>query len=267
MNHWSEINGSIRSPERCENGTSWWYSSVREIAPSPMQLRDDRFTRLQHGHPSEPLGCRVCDQSVLADHADPRQPVAIADLEVVRVVPGGDLQRPCPEVGLHVVVGDDLQAPPDERKRRVMADEGGVTLVPGVHGDGRVRQHRLGAHGRDRDGALARFERVVDVVERVDLRPILDLEVRHGRTAARIPVDHVPVAVDVALLVQGDEHAQHGVGICRVEREPLVVVVSGRAEPLELVDDLAAVLLAPLPDPPLELLASEALACQPLIAE
>ena len=24
MNHCSEISGSIRAPERCENGTVWW---------------------------------------------------------------------------------------------------------------------------------------------------------------------------------------------------------------------------------------------------
>ena len=34
MNHWSEISGSIRSPERCEYGTSWRYCSVRAIRPS-----------------------------------------------------------------------------------------------------------------------------------------------------------------------------------------------------------------------------------------
>ena len=34
MNHWSEISGSIRSPVRCENGTSWRYCWVRAIRPS-----------------------------------------------------------------------------------------------------------------------------------------------------------------------------------------------------------------------------------------
>ena len=34
MNHCSEISGSIRSPERCENGTLCVYGSVREIRPS-----------------------------------------------------------------------------------------------------------------------------------------------------------------------------------------------------------------------------------------
>ena len=34
MNHWSEISGSIRSPERCEYGTSWRYCSVPAIRPS-----------------------------------------------------------------------------------------------------------------------------------------------------------------------------------------------------------------------------------------
>ena len=34
QNHWSEISGSIRRPERCECGTSCTYGWVPEIAPS-----------------------------------------------------------------------------------------------------------------------------------------------------------------------------------------------------------------------------------------
>jgi hypothetical protein len=34
QNHCSEISGSIRSPERCENGTLWMYGSVLAIRPS-----------------------------------------------------------------------------------------------------------------------------------------------------------------------------------------------------------------------------------------
>jgi hypothetical protein len=31
QNHWSEISGSIRMPERCEWGTSWEYGLVPEM--------------------------------------------------------------------------------------------------------------------------------------------------------------------------------------------------------------------------------------------
>ena len=81
-----------------------------------------------------------------------------------------------------------------------------VALVVGMHGDRDVGQHRLGADGRDRDRAAARCERVVDVIERVGDLAVLDLQVGDRRAAARIPVDQVPVAVDVALVVERDEH-------------------------------------------------------------
>ena len=75
-----------------------------------------------------------------------------------------------------------------------------------------------------------------------------DLEVGDRRARARIPVDHVVVAVDQALLVERDEDPVDGLDVALVEGEALALVVAGGAEALVLLDDLAAVLLAPLPD-------------------
>ena len=231
------------------------------------QLGDNRIACLRHGQPDEPLRRRVGDPAVLADHADPFEPVPIPDLEVIRVVARRDLQRTGAEVGPDVLVGDDLQPPPDQRQDRVLADQPTVAIVVRMDRDRGVREHRLGAHGRDRDRARARAERVVDVVERVDDRLVLDLEVRHRRPTARIPVDHVPVAIDVALLVQGDEYAQDGVRVRRVEGEPLVLVIARRPQAHELGDDLTAVLLPPLPDAALERLAPELLTGETLVPQ
>src|SRR5262245_36123951 len=68
------------------------------------------------------------------------------------------------------------------------------------------------------------------------------------------------VSVEVALRVESDEDREHGRGVGVVHREALAGVVEGAAEPLELADDAAAVLLPPLPDPAHELLAPELLA-------
>src|SRR5207237_391694 len=70
---------------------------------------------------------------------------------------------------------------------------------------------------------------------------------------------------DVALLVQSDELVHDGARVLVVEREALLLVVAGGAKPLELLDDRAAVLLAPAPDAPLESLAAELLATRPLL--
>ena len=119
--------------------------------------------------------------------------------------PGRDLQRAGAEVGLDVLVGDDRQLAPDERQRHRRADEVAVALVVGMHRHGDVGQHRLGAHGGDHELARPVGQRVGDVEQRVGDLAVLDLEVADRRARARVPVDHVVVAVDPALVVQVDE--------------------------------------------------------------
>jgi hypothetical protein len=193
--------------------------------------------------------------------------VGAADLEVVRIVARGDLERARPELRLDVRVGDDPEAAADERQDRRLPHEPAVAIVIGMHGDGGVGQHGLRAHRGHGHRAVPALERVVDPVERVGDLALLHLEVGDRRAGARVPVDHAVVAVDQALLVEGDEDAGDRVGIARIEREPLVGVVAGRAEALELLPDGRAVLLAPLPDALDERLAAERLALDPLRAQ
>ena len=233
--------------------------------PLLAQLGDDRSLSLRGREPAEALGHIADDPPVLADHTQLGQAMSEPDLEVVGIVTGRDLQRAGAELGLDVVVGDDRQLAADQRQDRGLADQPAVAWVVRIDRDRDVGEHRLGPDGCDRDRALARRERIVDVVERVGhIVAILDLEVRDRGPGPRVPVDDVPVSVDVALLIQGDKHPQHSVGVLLVEREALVLVVAGGAEALELADDLAAVLGTPLPDSPLELLPPECLTARAL---
>ena len=221
---------------------------------------DDRHAGLVHGQAGELAG-GLGHAAVLADDGDLLQPVPPADLEVVGIVAGRDLQAAGAEVGLHVVVGDDRQAPPDEREHHLAPDEVAVAIVVRVHRDRRVGQHRLRPHRGDHHLAAAVGQRVGDRVQRVDdALAVLDLEVGDRRAQARVPVDHVGVAVDEALLVEVDEDLQDRADVALVHREALVVVVELRAEALELLDDLAAELLAPAPHGLAERLAAELLA-------
>ena len=68
MNHWSEISGSIRSPERCEYGTSWRYCSVRAIRPSSRSASTTASRASSAVMPSNSPGRRG-HAPVLADHA------------------------------------------------------------------------------------------------------------------------------------------------------------------------------------------------------
>ncbi len=231
------------------------------------QLGHDRPLGLGGGHALKALGGLGGDAAVLADDRRLRQPVLAPDLEVVGVVRRGDLQRAGAEVRPDVLVGDDLQLAPHEGQDRLLADEPAVALVLGMDGDGGVGEHRLGPHGGDGDRPRPRRQRVVDVVQRVPDLALLDLQVGDRRAGPWIPVDHVAVAVDVALLVERHEHPKHGPDVVIVQGEALGVVVRRGAQALELLDDRAAVLRAPLPHAVHERLAPELTAAAPLAHE
>ena len=267
QNHCSEISGSIRRPERCECGTSCSYGSSPEIAPSVRSAATTAVRASSTSRPANRSPAAVRHPAVLADHRDLLEPVPAADLEVVRVVPRGDLQAARPELGVDVLVGDHRQAAPDQRQDHRAPDELCIALVARVDGDGRVGQHRLRPDGGDGHRPAAVGERVVDRVERVGQRALLDLEVGDRRAQPGIPVDHVVVAIDVAPAVQLDEHVSDGACVGLVHREALVRVVRRRPEALELLDDLRAVLLAPLPDALHELLASQLEPRRPLLGK
>ncbi len=90
----------------------------RRAGPRPPRSRASAAVE-----PGEPLPRLVVHAPVLADHHDLVEAVGAADLEVVRVVTGGDLQRPRAELGVDVLIGDDRQAATDERQDAVPADE------------------------------------------------------------------------------------------------------------------------------------------------
>jgi hypothetical protein len=228
---------------------------------------DDRLLGLGDGHPGETLPGLLGETTVGTDRDDLLEPVFAADLEVVGVVPGGDLQRPSAELGVDVLVGNNRQAAADQRQDAVLADQVAVALVGRIHGDGGVGEHRLRAHRGDGQDAVGALDRVVDRVEGVLDLAVLDLEVGDRRVRARIPVDHVVVAIDVALVEELLEDAVDGLDVAVVQGEALALVVAGGAEPLVLLDDPRAVLLTPLPDPLDELLAAEVVTRNPFGAQ
>ena len=89
------------------------------------------------------------ERALLIEHADLRQVVAAADLEVVEVVRRGDLHRARALFGIGIFVGDDRNPAPDQRQDHVLADQMRVALVVRMHGDRGVAEHRLRPRGRD----------------------------------------------------------------------------------------------------------------------
>ena len=228
---------------------------------------DDRLAGLLDHQPGEPLPRRLAHAAVLPDHDDLVEGVGPADLEVVRVVTRRDLQRPGSELGIDMIVGDDLQTAADQRQDAVPADQVAVPVVVWVDGDRSVGQHRLGPDGGDGEDALGVVDRVVDLVERVLHLAVLHLEVRDRGPGTGVPVDDVVVAVDQALLVERREDAIDGSDVPLVEREALALVVAGGPQALVLLDDLRAVLLLPAPDALDERVATDVVSRDPLVAE
>ena len=221
------------------------------------------------------------DHAVLVKDGQAGQAVTAADLEVVRVMGGGHLDRAGAERGVDVVVGDDRDAPAGQRQLHGPADQVGVALVVGVHRDGGVAEHRLGPGGGDDDrvvfpfrppggvwgGRAPRDSTVADGDELAFVVAVLDLDVAQCGQAARAPVDDPFGPVDQVVVEEPLEDRLHGPGQALVHREPLAGPVHAIAEPAHLTEDLAAGLRLPLPDPLDEGLAAQVVAAEAFLGE
>ncbi len=220
----------------------------QRVAHPPARLVDGEAGKLARD---------VCHAPVVADRRELGQAVAAADLEVVRIVPGGDLERAGAEVHLHVLIGDDRHLAVDERHDGGAPDQVRIALVVGVHRDGGVGQDRLGPHRGDHQVLVARLDPVAHLEQGVDGVLVAHLEVGDRGRARRAPVDQAVVAVDVALAVQAHEHLEHGAHVALVHGEALVLVVERASQPFELLDDRGSGRRPPLPHALDEALAAE----------
>src|SRR5205814_10304305 len=114
-----------------------------------------------------------------------------ADLEVVGVVAGGDLEGAGAELGVDLLVGDYLEATADQGQEAVVTNQVAVAVVLGIDRNRRVGKHRLGPNGGDGEDAVRALDRVVDQVQLLAHLAVLDLEIGDRRARPRIPVDDV----------------------------------------------------------------------------
>ncbi len=199
------------------------------------------------------------DEPVRADARELGQVVVAADLEIERVVAGRDLQRARAELHLDAHVRDHRHPAFDPRNDHLAADEVPVSLVVGMDGHGDIGRDGCRPHRCDRDEAVATDERVPDRRQRVVDVDMCQLEIRQRGLVGRAPVDDAVRPVDPASAIQVDEEPHHGADVRVVHREARAAVVERGAHPPELDEDLAAVLVQPLPDAFLEALAAELL--------
>ena len=84
--------------------------------------------------------------------------MSLADVPIIRIVGGGDLEKSGGELGHRIVrvaghhdvlVGDDGDKTIHDRQAHLLADEVYSARVLGIHGHGGVAEHGLGARGGD----------------------------------------------------------------------------------------------------------------------
>ncbi len=224
--------------------------------PQLLKVGHDLFAAGEAVEPLVLAGRLVHDSHVVHD-LEQVEAVAAADLVVVAIVGRGDLEGAGAEIHLHVVIVDHRDDPAGQRQADADAGQVAVALVVGMDRDAGIAEHGLRAGGGHHDIPGAVGVRVADMVELALLVLVLDLVIGQGGMAARAPVDDIVALVDQAFLVQADEDLAYRRRQPLVHREPLALPVAGGAEPLQLVDDRSALVLAPPPDPVDEGLAAE----------
>ena len=200
----------------------------------------------------------LIQRAVVGQNVDNGQVVLHAQLVVVQVVRRRHFQRPGTEVDRNVFVKNHRYFAAQQRYAYRPARQVGKPRVVGVHGHGHVGHNRFGPRrGHGQKLALLPHDGVVEVVH-LGLH-VLGNHLLIGNSGATfgVPVHHAHAPVNQALIIQVDEHAEHGIGQVGLHGEAGAVPVAGRAELLELLQNNAAVLVFPGKSVGEELLAGE----------
>ena len=137
--HCTVSSGSIGTPERSPCGTWCVCGSIRSSSPSRSSSATIADRASARSRPSRPrrkagsatpvdrrdgvrdLGERHPRRAV--EHRWHRQAMALADAEIVEVVRGRDLDRAGALLRIGIRVGNDRDAPPDQRQDRLPPDQ------------------------------------------------------------------------------------------------------------------------------------------------
>ena len=237
-----------------------------------VKFLDNLRSRLISVHAAE-LAAVLVDGGVVVHDVDLGQVMALSDLEVVGVVGGRDLDDAGTEFPVDILVGDDRDLSVHERKPHIAADQVFIAVIFGMNGDGRITQHGLGTGGGKLkecglgDLSVLLDQGILDVPEMARLLLVLHFRVGNRGVAHRAPVDDPASLVDPPFLMHLDEDFRDGFVATLIHCEALAVPVAGRTQLFELVDDPAAVLLAPVPAVLEEFLAAQVLLADALLLE
>ena len=178
--------------------------------------------------------------------------VPLADGVVVEVVRGGDFDAAGTEVHFDVFVSDDGDNALSQRDVHHFAEQVAVAFVVGMHCQRTVSKDGFRAGGGDVHvlavQSLSGDEGVTDVIHVAVFFTVFDFEVGDGGFQHRVPVHQALAAIDEAVFVQADEEGAHRAREVVVHGEAFARPVERGAEAAQLLHDLSAGLVFPLPD-------------------
>ena len=168
--------------------------------PLLLEIRHDGFSRLVALHACV-LAALFIDGGVVVHDVDLRQVMALAHLEVVRVMRRRDLHRACTELFIYIVIRHDGDLSVYQRQDHIFPNDVLVSLIIRVYRDGSIAQHRLRTCGRDLKETVCPHDGILDMPEVSVLILVLHLGVRQGCLTLRAPVDDAGAFINVSLLI------------------------------------------------------------------
>ena len=191
--------------------------------------------------------CCLAECAVGVEDVYGLQVVGLAQVVVVHVVGGSNLQTACTELYLDIAVLDNGNNAAHQGYRHLVAFEPLVLGVLGVDAHGGIAHDGLGTCGGhhgivsallvlmqylaltscgDYGVGVGICHIVAQVVEVALLLAVDNLYVGKGCLCLGVPVYHAQTAVDESLLVQVAEHLQHALAACLVHGEGGAVPVA-----------------------------------------
>ena len=129
------------------------------------------------------------DRGVIVHDVDLRQVMALAYLEVIRVVSRCDLHRSGTELFVYIIIRNDRDFPAYKRQDYILPYNIFIALVIRMNGDRRISEHCLRTCGRNLEKTVCSHDRVFDMPEVSFLLLMLYLCIRQGSLTFRTPVD------------------------------------------------------------------------------
>ena len=164
-NHWSVRSGSSTDVAAV---AARHHELVRlDALDEPQRLQVGEHAGARGDTIKTPIGCGhgVVERGVQIHDVDERQAVPLAHLVVVEVVRRRDLDAAAAESRIDVAVGDDGEFALGERQAHRAADQGAITLIVRMYGNGGIAEQRFRARGRNHEMAAAIAQRVAQVPE------------------------------------------------------------------------------------------------------